>query len=134
MNLMEKYRSRLNDGRQGERDVKALEAPLDESCFLVEQTLREMNEAYKPGTLEWMKRNRPDEWAKMLALEREINKMALCGDLDGLRGALSNYQGLILAIVKEFKILREREEQGVFEFKRRSNWKDSTGKERTKAE
>lgn len=55
-----------------------------------------------------MKANRPDEWGKMLTLERGINGMALGGNLDDLRGALNGYQTLILAMVKELKALKEK--------------------------
>ncbi len=50
-------------------------------------------------------------------LEGEINKMALCSDLDGLRGALDNYQGLILEMAKELKLQEEKKGQRVLEFK-----------------
>ena len=74
---------------------------------LIELTLEEIARDYQPGTLVWMKRSRPKEWGTMLTIEERINKMALGGDRDGLRGALSDYQGLILAMVKEFKTIKE---------------------------
>ena len=83
-------------------------------CFLIEQTLEEINQEWQPKTLEWIKANRGDEWAKILTLEGEINRMPLCGDLDGLRGALNSYRGLIIAMVKEFNSLKENKEQGMF--------------------
>lgn len=63
-----------------------------------------------------MKANRPHEWGKMLTLEGEINKRSLCGDLDGLRGVLNNYRGLILAMVEEFRCLKAKKGQGMFNF------------------
>lgn len=74
---------------------------------LIDLTLEEIGRDYQPGSLPWMKVNRPDEWGKMLTLERGINGMALGGNLDGLRGALNEYQSLIPAMVKEFKVLKE---------------------------
>ncbi|GEM_PF-4208575 len=61
-----------------------------------------------------MKTNRPDKWGEMLTLERRINEMALVSNLKGLRRILSEYQRLILSMVKEFKALRENKEQRVF--------------------
>lgn len=84
---------------------------------LIEFTLNEIAGEYQAGALPWMKRDRPDKWNKMKSLEREIDKMALCGDLDGLRGALDSYQGLILKMVKEFKLREEKKGQRVLEFK-----------------
>jgi len=83
---------------------------------LIDRTLQEMNEAYKAGTLEWMKVNKPDRWGKMLILERRINGMALEGNMDGLRGALNEYQSLILGMVKEFKAPKEKRGQDFFNF------------------
>ena len=85
---------------------------------LIDQALREINESWEPGALEWMKVNRPNDWGDMLILEGEINKIALCGDLDGLRGALNSYRGVILAMVEEFKSqsLKEKKGQGMFNF------------------
>ena len=87
---------------------------------LTNETLERINQEYQPGTLVWTKVNKPDAWGKMLTMEERINKMALRGDLDGLRGALSNYQGLIFTMVKEFRTTkRENEnllEQRVFNF------------------
>lgn len=62
---------------------------------LIEVTLESINQAYQPGTLPWMKANRPDEWGKVLAMEGQVNEMALGGAMEGLRKALSEYQGLI---------------------------------------
>jgi hypothetical protein len=75
---------------------------------LIDLTLKEIAAKYQPGALSWMKENRPEEWAKMLTLEGEMNKTALGGDPDGLRGALNSYRGLILAMLKKFKIKEER--------------------------
>ena len=82
---------------------------------LIDRTLREINEAWEPGTVEWIKANRPDEWRKLLTLEQRINGMALGGSIEGLREGLNEYQGLTLTMVKEFT-LKEAKEQGSFKF------------------
>lgn len=63
-----------------------------------------------------MKANRPDEWRKMLTLEGRANETALGNDTEGLKRALSDYQGLILALVKDFKALKEEKGQGMLNF------------------
>lgn len=65
---------------------------------LIDQTIREINKEWESGALEWIKVNRPDEWGKILAIEGKINSMALGGNIEGLREALSEYQGLILTM------------------------------------
>jgi hypothetical protein len=71
--------------------------------LLIDETLEDINQEYKPGTLPWMKANRPAEWEKMLTLERSINETALVGNQGGLRGVLDEYRGLILGMVEEYK-------------------------------
>ena len=56
----------------------------------------------------------------MLTAEGKIKEMALCADMDGLRGALNSYQGVILTMVREFKVLKEKKAQGMFNFVERS--------------
>lgn len=55
----------------------------------------------------------------MLTMEGEVNEMALKSNLKGLREALSEYQGLILSMTKEFKALQEKKGQGMFKFVQR---------------
>src|SRR5512139_147843 len=66
---------------------------------LIEAAIREIAQAYQPGTLAWIKANRPDDWRNMLTLEREINRSAPGSDVEGLKRVLSDYQRLILAAV-----------------------------------
>lgn len=73
---------------------------------LIDRTLEKINQEWRPGALGWMKRSRPGDWTRMVALEGEINKMALEGNLEGLRGALGEYQSLILAMVRAFRTPR----------------------------
>lgn len=64
--------------------------------LLIDETLERINQEYQPGTLPWMKANRPSKWGETVALERRVNETALEGNLKGLREALSEYQSLIL--------------------------------------
>ena len=84
--------------------------------LLIDETLKRINQEYQPGTLAWMKANRPNDWGSMLNLERSINKTALEGNFKSLREALDEYQGLILAMVREFRTLKEVMGQGSFSF------------------
>jgi len=70
---------------------------------LIDLTLEEIAKDYQTETLPWMKGNKPNDWGSMLTLERSINKTALDGNLNGLREVLSEYQRLILAMVKDLK-------------------------------
>jgi hypothetical protein len=63
-----------------------------------------------------MKANKPDKWRKILTLERRINGMVLGVNLNGLRRALNEYQSLIVTMVKEFKSLKEKKGQEIFNF------------------
>jgi hypothetical protein len=87
---------------------------------LIDQTIREINKEWESGALEWIKVNRSDEWGKILTLEQRVDEMAFRGDLDGLRGALNSYRELILTMVEEFKSLKEKKAQGMFNFVERS--------------
>lgn len=73
---------------------------LNDPYFLVEQTLCELNERWEPGALKWMERNQPKDLERMKTLEEKINQLALDGNLSGLKGALEDYKGLMLGIVK----------------------------------
>jgi hypothetical protein len=75
---------------------------------LIDHTLESINRDYQPGTLPWIKGNRPEKWEEMLTLEGKVNEMVLGGNIEGLREALNEYQRIILAMVKEFKKGRER--------------------------
>ena len=89
---------------------------LNDPYSLIEQTLQKINEGWEPGALEWIKANRPDEWAKMFTLERSINKAALEGNLNALREALGEYHRSILATVREFRTLKEVADHRPFSF------------------
>lgn len=76
------------------RQVKGEEIIEKNPHALIDRTIQEINKEWESGALEWIKVNRPDEWEKMLAIENEINRMALAGDIDGLRKALEAYKKL----------------------------------------
>ncbi|NWF91926.1 MAG: hypothetical protein HXY46_03350 [Syntrophaceae bacterium] len=63
---------------------------------LIDQTLCEINEGWTQGALEWMKRTRPGEFKKMMALEEEINRFALNRDMNGLNEVLKGYNELMV--------------------------------------
>ena len=79
---------------------------------MIERTIQKINENYEAGLIEWIKLNRPNEWGKMLTMEVKVNELALGDAMEGLRKVLSEYQGLILTMVKEFTL----KEQGSFKF------------------
>lgn len=76
---------------------------LNDPYFLIEQTLEEINGAWQPGTQEWMKKSRPEDWRGMVALEEKINQMAVKGEVEGLNETLGQYEALILNMVGIFK-------------------------------
>jgi hypothetical protein len=68
----------------------------------IEITLERINKAYYPGTLGWMKANRPEEWRKIIAIESDIDQAAIGGDEAGLTRALNEYKCFILKMVNTF--------------------------------
>ena len=71
--------------------------------FLIDQTLREINKAWTPGALEWMKRTRPNDFEKMVALEREINRIATTKNINELVEVLRSYKDMALGVAETFK-------------------------------
>lgn len=71
--------------------------------LLIDLTLKEIAKDYQPWTLPWMKVNSLEEWRRMLILEQRINRMALGGNLDGLRRNLNEYQSLMQKSLKRFR-------------------------------
>ena len=61
---------------------------------LIDETLERINQEYQPGTLVWIKLNRPDNWEKVMALEQEINEAAFERDFGKLKKVLESYQEL----------------------------------------
>ena len=61
---------------------------------LIKSTLKEINQSYSPGLVEWVKTNRPDTWTEIRRTEEAINRAALSGDRATLEDALFRYQNL----------------------------------------
>jgi hypothetical protein len=59
---------------------------------LIDLTLEEITCDYQPGTLPWLKKNRPKEWIRLLEIEGAINHAALSGDEKSLTTALEGYR------------------------------------------
>lgn len=75
---------------------------------LIDVALGMIAKGYSPGTLPWIKVDRPDDWRRMVGLEGEINERALKEDINGLKKALEHYQELIIRMVKNFEIPKEK--------------------------
>jgi hypothetical protein len=69
----------------------------------IEITLERIGQNYQPGVLAWLKK-RPGEWARLIGLEQEVDRVALLNDEVGLTTVLGKYQDFILRKVREFKI------------------------------
>jgi hypothetical protein len=76
---------------------------INDPYFLLSQTLREINEAWVPGTLEWVKRTNPNDFERMVAFEGDINRIALEGNVNRLVEALRNYKELMISVAEAFK-------------------------------
>jgi hypothetical protein len=80
-------------GRLIEGDGKAV-------CYgMIDETLRRINRDYKGGALNWIKRNRPVIWKRLIELESEINLFALQGDQVELNRVLGEYERLVIDAV-----------------------------------
>jgi hypothetical protein len=62
---------------------------------LIDETLERINQEYQPGTLVWIKVNRPDDWEEVIGLEQEINEAAFERDVGKLKKVLESYQELL---------------------------------------
>ena len=71
---------------------------------LIDRTFRAIQREYRPGTNEWIKKNRPLVWGELLILEDRINEVALRMDREALEKALAEYRTLMLAAIKEFSL------------------------------
>jgi len=83
---------------------------LNNPYFLIDQTLKEINEIWQPGFLNYLKFSRPGEWERVLRLEERINQCVFKGDLNELKKSLSEYRELITGIVKQFRISGKQKE------------------------
>jgi hypothetical protein len=75
---------------------------VNDPYFLIDQTLREINEAWAPGALTWV-RQRPKDFEKIVALEGEINRFALEANMQELSEVLRTYKELMLGVAEAFK-------------------------------
>jgi len=71
---------------------------INDPYFLIDLTIREIDEVWRPGTLEWVKRARPRDWERMLTVEGKINRVALEENVDALREALRTYKELMVSM------------------------------------
>jgi hypothetical protein len=62
---------------------------------LIESILMEIAREYQAGALLWMKRNTPAGWAKLVELDKQIDRTAL---------VITEYTTLIREMIKAFKI------------------------------
>ena len=69
----------------------------------IKDTLDRIDKSYEPGTLAWVKRKRPKEWRKMIALETEITRLSFQGDEVKLVNTLNEYETFVLEMVRAFR-------------------------------
>jgi hypothetical protein len=84
---------------------KALEAIQKQGCEvvsfdLIESTLKEINQSYRPGLVEWVKVNRSEAWAEIQQTEEVVNNSTHSGDNFGLRQALNRYRELWCQMIR----------------------------------
>jgi hypothetical protein len=70
---------------------------------LLDATLREIGETYRPGLISWIKEDR-SRWRRLLTLEDRINQAALSKDDPGLKTVLSAYKDFITEMLKAFEM------------------------------
>jgi hypothetical protein len=72
---------------------------INDPYFLIDSAITEINEEWRPGTLEWLKGTRPIVWQKITTLEEKINSLTLKRNVTGLKQALGEYKELILTVI-----------------------------------
>ena len=70
---------------------------------LIDRTLQEIGETYRPGLISWIKEDR-SRWRRLLDLENEINRATLQGDQVGLTAALFEYQDFFREMVTPYEV------------------------------
>lgn len=73
---------------------------------LIDRTLQDIGETYRPGLISWIKEDR-SRWRRLLDLENRINQAALAGDELGLMAALTEYKGFFREMVTAFRTPKE---------------------------
>jgi hypothetical protein len=100
----EKATSLLSEVRLHKLEI--IEFLKKELFLLIGQTFIEINQHWEPGALEWMKRTRANDFKKMVALEEQINQLALSGNVNTLNEVLKSYTGLTVGAARTFKTQR----------------------------
>jgi hypothetical protein len=73
-------------------------------CYkMTEESLKRINENYKGGALEWIKRTRPVIWKRLTDLESIINSCVFRNDQAGLTKALKEYERLVVDTVYSWR-------------------------------
>jgi len=73
-------------------------------CYkMTEESLKRINENYKGGALEWIKRTRPVIWKHLTDLESAINHYALQNNREGLEKTLKEYEKLVIQSVHSWR-------------------------------
>lgn len=67
----------------------------------IETTLKRIAEGYRSGTLAQIKKNHPQDWARLLDLEREVNRISLKGDRMEMEKVLVQYESLVFGKSKK---------------------------------
>jgi hypothetical protein len=66
-------------------------------CYMmVEESLKRINEEYKGGVLDWIKRTRFPVWKHLTDIESIINSCVFRNDQAGLTKALKEYERLVV--------------------------------------
>jgi hypothetical protein len=68
---------------------------------LIDRTLREIGEGYRPRLLAWIRTDR-ERWKRLLDLEDKINRATLAGDGVTLTDALSEYRRFFEKMLIEY--------------------------------
>lgn len=75
--------------------VKPVEKSEGDSATLIDQALKEINQAY-PEVRDQVRNTR--QWKTLSEIEREINRAALEDDFEGLSKALQAYKKAVLTV------------------------------------
>ncbi len=69
---------------------------------LIDRTLREIGQEYKPGLLAWIKDDRR-RWARLLDMEDRINQASLSGDEKALVKGLEEYREFFSKMIPQYE-------------------------------
>ncbi|HEX3036115.1 MAG TPA: hypothetical protein VHT73_13515 [Thermodesulfobacteriota bacterium] len=71
--------------------------------FILDETLRLLNERYPIGLYEYLYKHREDLYRELLALEDRIDKAFLSGTVEELKSVLREYWTFHMRAKREFK-------------------------------